>query len=63
MISESIIKLGGMEIAPKLNKEEFEQFGKYLDVLLYYFKYCQVNPQMIELVVESFKIGRLFPLG
>lgn len=62
MISESIIKLDSMEIATKLNKEELEQFGKYLDLLLYYFKYRQVNPQMIELVIESFKIGRLFPL-
>ena len=57
MISESIIKLDSMEIATKLNKEELEQFGKYLDLLLYYFKYRQVNPQMIELVIESFKIG------
>lgn len=49
-------------IRKKLNKDEISQFDKYLDLLLYYFKYRQVTPQVIELLIESFKIGRLFPV-
>lgn len=62
MISECLITLNSMEIGKKLDKDESIQFDKYLDLLLYYFKYRQVNPQVIELLIESFKIGRIFPL-
>lgn len=34
-----------------------EQFDKYIDLLLYYFKYRALNPQVIELLIESFKMG------
>ncbi|MBQ9200170.1 MAG: hypothetical protein IJ141_08335 [Lachnospiraceae bacterium] len=34
-----------------------EDVDKYTDLLLYYFKYRQLNPQVIELLIESFKIG------
>ena len=43
-----------------LSKSDAERFDKYVDLLLYYFKYRQYNPQTIELLIESFKIGRLF---
>ncbi len=43
-----------------LTKEQAQKFDKYVDLLLYYFKYRQVNPQVIELVIESFKIGKFF---
>lgn len=37
-----------------------KKFEKYIDLLLYYFKYRQFNPQVIELLIESFKMGREF---
>jgi hypothetical protein len=46
----------------KINDGEAEQVDAYIDLLLYYFKYRQINPQVIELMIESFKIGRLFPI-
>ena len=43
-----------------LSAKDAERFDKYIDMLLYYFKYRQYNPQTIELLIESFKIGRIF---
>lgn len=43
-----------------LNEEQAKRFDKYIDLLLYYFKYRQLNPQVIELIIESFKIGKMF---
>lgn len=41
-------------------KEVFEeQLKDYTDMLLYYFKYRQCNPQTLELLIESFKMGSL----
>lgn len=37
--------------------EKLEDFDKYIDLLLYYFKYRALNPQVIELLIESFKMG------
>lgn len=34
-----------------------EKLDKYIDLLLYYFKYRAINPQVIELLIESFKMG------
>ena len=45
----------------KLNNDGLNKVDRYIELLLYYFKYRQINPQVIELVIESFKIGRLFP--
>lgn len=36
------------------------EYSNFVESLLYYFKYRQINPQTIELVIESFKVGRLF---
>lgn len=46
----------------KLDKDELQNFDNYIEYLLYYFKYRQVNAQVIELLIESFKMGRYFPL-
>lgn len=46
-----------------LNDEGLKVFDKYMDLLLYYLKYRQLNPQMIELWIESFKLGRYFPIN
>lgn len=62
MINECLILPDDIGIRKKLNEDEISQFDKYLDLLLYYFKYRQVTPQVIELLIESFKIGRLFPV-
>ena len=35
-------------------------FDKYIDMILYYFIYRQYNPQVIELIIESFKMGKAF---
>lgn len=47
----------------QLNADECAAYKNYVESLLYYFKYRQINPQVIELLIETFKIGRLFPIG
>ena len=32
---------------------------EYIDLLLYYLKYRECNPQVLELMIESFKMGTL----
>lgn len=46
----------------RLDEDGYEKVDNYIELLLYYFKYRQLNPQVIELMIESFKIGRLFPI-
>ncbi len=46
----------------KLNKTVLEKADAYLDLILYYFKYRPYNAQVIELLIESFKMGRYFPI-
>lgn len=36
-----------------------QALDNYIDMLLYYFKYRECNPQVIELAIESFKMGTL----
>lgn len=50
------------KITKKLSPKEHEAYKDYVESLLYYFKYRQINPQTIQLVIETFKVGRLFPL-
>ena len=45
-----------------LDKDGMGKVDQYIELLFYYFKYRQLNPQVIELLIESFKIGRLFPV-
>lgn len=56
LISECLLK----DCDTFLDGDKADQFDKYIDLLLYYFKYRQLNPQVIELLIESFKIGKLF---
>lgn len=44
----------------QLTAELEDKLDKYIDLLLYYFKYRQINPQVIELLIESFKMGNAF---
>lgn len=43
-----------------IDKRYYAQLREYSDLLLYYFKYRECNPQVIELAIESFKLGMLF---
>ena len=36
-----------------------KKFVEYTDLLLYYLKYRECNPQVLELAIESFKMGML----
>ena len=35
------------------------KLDEYIDLLLYYLKYRECNPQVLELMIESFKMGTL----
>lgn len=35
------------------------KLDEYIDLVLYYFKYREVNPRVVELAIESFKMGLL----
>lgn len=62
LINECLLQSGDASINTNLNEEKMIIFDRYIDMLLYYFKYRQINAQMIELVIETFKVGRLFPV-
>ena len=36
-----------------------KKLDDYMEMVLYYFKYRECNPQVVELVIESFKMGSL----
>ena len=40
-------------------KENKQKLDEYIDLLLYYLKYRECNPQVLELAIESFKMGTL----
>lgn len=44
----------------KLDRQSAEKYDKYIDLLLYFLKYREYSAQMIELLVETFKIGIVF---
>lgn len=46
---------GNERIDPQYSKN----LEEYIDLLFYYFKYRQCNPQVIELMISSFKMGSL----
>ena len=41
-----------------ISKEAALKLDKYIDLVLYYFKYRHCDPQVIELMIESFKMGK-----
>jgi len=63
LINECLLQSSDQSIHTNLNEEEINIFDRYIDLLFYFFKYRQINPQTIELVIETFKAGRLFPIG
>lgn len=42
-----------------ISKKYQKKFMEYTDLLLYYLKYRECNPQVLELAIESFKMGML----
>lgn len=62
LINECLSDSGIGKIDTRLDNFKREHYEHYVDLLLYYFKYRMVNPQVIELAIESFKVGRLFPV-
>ena len=42
-----------------ISPQNREKLDEYIDLLLYYLKYRECNPQVLELMIESFKMGML----
>lgn len=42
-----------------VSQENREKLDEYIDLVLYYLKYRECNPQVLELMIESFKMGTL----
>lgn len=42
-----------------VSPENKQKLDEYIDLLLYYMKYRECNPQVLELAIESFKMGTL----
>ena len=40
-----------------VSQESKNKLDGYINLLLYYFKYRECNPQVVELAIESFKMG------
>lgn len=55
LIVNECLCCGGKRISP----ENINKLDDYTDLLLYYFKYRECNPQVLELAIESFKLGTL----
>lgn len=59
IVNECLFKNAGNKQV-SLDKAGTEKFERYVELMLYYFKYRQVNPQVIELMIESFHMGTYF---
>lgn len=46
--------------SPKLDEDSAKKYDKYIDFLLYFLKYRECSAQMIELLIETFKLGIVF---
>ena len=42
-----------------ISVENMDKWKDYVNLVLYYFKYRECDPQVVELAIESFKIGLL----
>lgn len=42
-----------------VSQENREKLDEYIDLVLYYLKYRECTPQVLELMIESFKMGTL----
>ncbi|MDE6386748.1 MAG: hypothetical protein K2L82_02940 [Lachnospiraceae bacterium] len=44
----------------KLNEQSMKKYDRYIDLLLYFLKYRECSAQMLELLIETFKMGIVF---
>lgn len=44
----------------KLDEQQAIKYDKYIDLLLYFLKYRECSAQMLELLIETFKMGIVF---
>ncbi len=44
----------------KLDEQQSLKYDKYIDLLLYFLKYRECSAQMLELLIETFKMGIVF---
>lgn len=51
------------ENMPLLVEKDLEKFENYIQLLLYYLKYRECNPQVLELALASFKMGKMVIQG
>ena len=47
-------------ISRKLDEQQKKMYEKYIDLLLYFLKYRECTAQMLELLIETFKMGTVF---
>ena len=47
-------------VSLKLDTQSVKEYDKYVDLLLYFLKYREYSAQMIELLIETLKIGIMF---
>lgn len=47
-------------ISCKLDEQQAKIYEKYIDLLLYFLKYRECTAQMLELLIETFKMGIVF---
>lgn len=44
----------------KLDEQSMKKYDRYIDLLLYFLKYRECSAQMLELLIETFKMGIVF---
>lgn len=47
-------------VSRKLDEQQRIRYEKYIDLLLYFLKYRECTAQMLELLIETFKMGIVF---
>lgn len=55
LLNECLLS-GEKKFVSQVNKQKLKE---YIELLLYYLKYRECNPQVLELAIESFKMGTL----
>ncbi len=60
ILNECLQQEKNYEGALVLDEKSKVQYSKYIDLLLYFFKYREYSAHSIELMIETFKMGILF---
>lgn len=59
LINECIFDEFKENEVPVLAEEDMKKFDTYIELVQYYFQYRECNAQVIELLIASFRMGRL----